>query len=113
MNIIERGNLPPGVAEPREGYRETGVQLIDENCIISESRSFPTDETDWKACRYLYKVNKRLAEQSRKERERMTAFRLQMRRERREQAKRERIEEYIDWAMVVLLCAMIAVTVML
>ena len=113
MNTIEtRGKLPPGVMKPREGYRETEAQLISEECAVYDN-DYPTGTGESKALRYLYRVDAELAKQSRKERERIAEVKRQQIRERREQAKRERISEYFDWACVVMLCAEIAAAVLL
>lgn len=111
-HLIERGKLPPGVTKPREGYRETEVHIINENYAVYDN-DYPAGAGENEALDYLCAVDKRLAEQSREERKRMSALRLQIKRSRREQAKRERTAEYIDWAMTVLLCALIAAAVMI
>lgn len=112
MNTLEvRGKLPPGVAEPREGYRETEVYFI-EGCNVYDN-DYPTGAGESEALDYLSGVNASLSEQAQEERKRISALRLQMRRERRQQAKREREAEYFDWVMVVLVCAMIAAVVMM
>lgn len=107
--IENRGSLPPEVMAAKPGYMETGVDIITNDCILTQDNSFPTTAEDWNALNILADVDEAIAVKSRKERERMVSIMLEMRAEHREKMRRQRNERIFNLTMAAALCAEIAV----